>query len=76
MEKTAADYSNEIAELDKEVSEAIRVKEEVHQAILDLRRKRIELDSARSKAAYNLDMLKVKRSLLVHAFYNAKNSGL
>ena len=75
-EKTAADYSNEIAELDKEVSTAIMAKEEVHQAILELRKKRIELDSVKSKASYNLDMLKVKRSLLVHAFYNARNSGL
>lgn len=76
MEKTAADYSNEIAELDKQIAEAIRAKEEVHQAILELRRKKIELDVALSKAKYNLDRLKVERSLGMHNFFNAKNSGL
>ena len=76
MEKTAADYSNDIAETDKLIAEAIRVKEEVHQAILDLRRKKIELDVALSKAKYNVDKLKVERSLLMHEFFNAKNSGL
>ena len=76
MEKTAADYSNEIAELDKQISEAIHNKEIVAQEILELRKKRIDLESVRSKATYNLDMLKVKRSLLVHSFFNAKNSGL
>ena len=76
MEKTAADWSNEVAETDKEISEAIRQNEEVAQAILDLRRKRIELESARSKAKCNLELLKVKRSLQMHNVFNCRNSGL
>jgi hypothetical protein len=76
MERTAADISNEIAEKDKEIAEAIRVKEEVHQEILNLRRKKIELDVALSKAKYNVDKLKVERSLLMHSFFNVRNSGL
>lgn len=76
MEKTAADLSNEISEKDKEIAIAIRDKETVHQAQLDLRRKKIELDVAMSKANYNVEKLKVERSILVHDFYAAKNSGL
>jgi hypothetical protein len=76
VEKTAADYSNDIAQKDKEIAEAIAAKEAVHQAILDLRKRKIELDVSMSKARYNVDKLKVERSLLVHSFYNARNSGL
>ena len=76
MEKTAADYSNEIAELDKEIALAIRNKEEVQQAIYRLQRERIALNEARSKASCNLDLLKNQRSLLMHAMFNARNSGL
>ena len=76
MEKTAADFSNDIAEKDKEIAEAIRVKEEVHQAILGLRKQKIELDVSLSKAKYNLDKLKVERSLLMHDMFSARNSGL
>ena len=76
MEKSASDYSNDIAEKDKEIAEAIRAKEEVHQAQLDLRRKKIELDVMMSKANYNVEKLKVERSILVHDFYAAKNQGL
>ena len=76
MEKTAADFSNDVAEKDKEIAEAIRVKEEVHQAILGLRKQKIELDVSLSKAKYNLDKLKVERSLLMHAMFSARNSGL
>lgn len=76
MEKTAADFSNDIAEKDKEIAEAIRLKEEVHQSILGLRKQKIELDVALSKAKYNLDKLKVERSLLMHDMFSARNSGL
>ena len=75
-EKTAADFSNDIAELDKQIAIAIRDKETVHQAILDLRKKKIDLDVALSKARYNLEKLKVERSLAMHSFFNARNSGL
>ena len=40
------------------------------------RKKKIELDSALSKARYNLDKLKIERSLAMHGFFNARNSGL
>ena len=76
MEKSAADYSNDIAEKDKEIALAIRLKEEIHQAQLELRRKKIDLDSSSSKASYNIDKLKIERSLLMHAMFNARNSGL
>jgi cell division protein FtsL len=76
MEKTAADWSNEVAELDKQIAEGIKAKEVIHQEVLDLRRKKIELDSALSKAKYNLDKLKIERSLAMHNFFNARNSGL
>ncbi len=76
MELSAADYSNLIDEKDKEISEAIRIKEEVHQTMLDLRRKKIELDSALSKARYNIDKLKIERSLLSSQFWHCKNQGL
>lgn len=75
-EHTAADYSNDIAEKDKEIAIAIRVKEEVHQAILELRKKKLEYDVALSKARYNIDKLKIERSLLLHSMFNARNSGL
>ena len=76
MERTASEIGNEIAEKDKEISEAIAVKEVVHQSILELRKKKIELDVALSKARYNIDKLKIERSLLNHDFWSAKNSGL
>jgi len=76
MEKTASDYSNDVAELDKQIAECIKVKETIHQEILDLRRKKIDLDSVLSKARYNLDKLKIERSLAMHNFFNCKNSGI
>jgi len=76
MEKSAAELSVELDAKDNEISEAIRVKEEVHQAMLELRRKKIELDSLLSKARYNYDKLKIERSLLSSSFWHARNSGL
>jgi len=76
MERTSYDFSLEIDEKDKEISKAIAVKEEVHQAMLDLRRKKIELDSSLSKARYNIEKLKIERSLLSSQFWHAKNSGI
>ena len=76
MEKTSADFSNEIDEKDKEISQAITVLETVHQEILALRKQRIELDSSVSKARYNLEKLKIERSLLKSAFWHCKNQGL
>jgi len=76
MEKSASDYSNEVAELDKQIADCIKSKETIHQEILELRKKKIELDSALSKARYNLDKLKIERSLAMHGFFNARNSGL
>jgi hypothetical protein len=76
MEKTAADWSNQIAEIDKQIAVAIRDKETVHQEILDLRKKKIELDIGLSKARYVVEKLKVERSLAMHNFFNARNSGL
>ena len=76
MEKTAADFSNDVAELDKQIAQAIRDKELVHQEILELRKKKIELDVALSKARFNVDNLKIQRSLAMHNFFTARNSGL
>ena len=76
MEKTAADYSNDVAEKDKEIAKAIRDKEEVHQAILELRKRKLELDVSLSKARYNIDKLKIERSLLMHDLFTCRNAGL
>lgn len=76
MEKTSADLSVELDAKDREISEARRVQEEVHQAILNLRRQRIELEVALSKAKYNYDKLKIERTLIASAFWQARNSGL
>ncbi len=76
MEKTAADYSNDVAEIDKQIAIAIRAKEEVHQAQLELRRKKLDLDVMISKANYNIDKLKIERSLAMHDMFNCRNSGL
>jgi hypothetical protein len=76
MEQSSAEISVLLDEKDKEISEAIRVREEIHQAMLDLRRKKIELDVALSKAKYNIDKLKIERTLLNSRFWHCKNSGL
>ena len=76
MDKTSSQYSQDIADKDSEIAEAIRVKEEVRQAILTLRKQKIELDVALSKAQYNYEKLKIERSLLVHHFYSCKEQGL
>lgn len=76
MEKTAAEYSNDIAEKDKEISQAIADKEVIANEIFTIRKKKMELDQAMSKARYNIDKLKLERSLLNHAFWSAKNAGL
>lgn len=76
MEKTSADLSVELDEKDREIAEAIRVKEEVHQSILNLRRQKIELDVALSKAKYNYDKLKIERTLLASSFWHCKSAGL
>ena len=75
-EKTSADLSLDLDAKDKEIAEAIRVKEEVHQAILNLRRQKIELDVALSKAKYNYDKLKIERTQIASAFWHAKSAGL
>ena len=76
MDKSSAELSVELDSKDREIGEARRVMEEVHQAILDLRKKRIELDVSLSKAKYNYEKLKIERTLLASAFWQAKNAGL
>ncbi len=76
MEKSSAELAVDLDEKDREISEARRVMEEVHQSILNLRRQRIELEVSSSKARYNYDKLKIERTLLANAFWQAKNSGL
>ena len=76
MEHTASDYANQIAEKDKEISRAIADKEVIANEIFTIRKKKMELDQAMSKARYNIDKLKLERSLLNHSFWSCKNSGL
>lgn len=76
MEKNSAEFANDIAEKDKEIAKAIADKEVVANEIFVLRRKKMDLDQAMSKVRYNIDKLKLERSLLNHAFWNAKNSGI
>lgn len=76
MEKSASDYANEIAEKDKEISLAIAAKEVVANEVFTLRKKMMDLNQAMSKCRYNIDKLKLERSLLNHSFWSAKNMGL
>lgn len=76
MEKTAVDYDQDIQAKDLEIAEAIKSKETIHQEILNLRRKKIDLDMALSKAKFNLDLLKIERTQLVSHFWHCKNQGL
>ncbi len=76
MEKSSAELSVDLDGKDREISEAIKAKELVHQEILALRRKKIDLDIALSKAKYNYDKLKIERTLIASHFWSAKNSGL
>ena len=76
MEKTAAEYANEIAEKDKEIGLAIAAKEVVANEVFTLRKKMMDLNQSMSKCRYNIDKLKLERSLLNHEFWAAKNSGL
>lgn len=76
METTAADYANQIAEKDKEISLAIAAKEVVANEVFTLRKKMMDLNQAMSKCRYNIDKLKLERSLLNHSFWSAKNMGL
>ena len=75
-EKPASEIANEIAEKDKEISLAIADKEVVANEVFTLRRKAMDLNQAMSKCRYNIDKLKLERSLLNHAFWAAKNQGL
>ena len=76
MEKTASDYANEIADKDREISKAIADKEVVANEVFTLRKKMMDLNQLMSKCRYNIDKLKLERSLLNHSFWSAKNSGL
>jgi len=76
MEKTSAELSNDIDLKDKEINEAIKSMEVIHQELLNLRKQKIDLDIALSKARYNKEKLKIERSLLVSQFWSAKHQGL
>jgi hypothetical protein len=76
MDKSSADLGLELDDKDREISESRRIMEEVHQSLLNLRRQKIELDIALSKAKYNYDKLKIERTLLASHFWSAKNQGL
>ena len=76
MEKTAAELANEISEKDKEISLAIGDKEVVANEIFTLRRKMMDLNQSMGKCRYNIEKLKLERSLLNHAFWSCKNQGL
>ena len=76
MDKSSAEISTEIDSKDKEINEAIKSMEIVHQELLNLRKQKIDLDIALSKARYNKEKLKIERSLLVSQFWAARHSGL
>ena len=76
MDKTSAELSVDLDAKDGEIAEAIKAKELVHQEILALRRKKIDLDIALSKAKYNYDKLKIERTLIASHFWSAKSAGL
>jgi len=76
MDKSSADLSLDLDDKDREISESRRIMEEVHQQLLTLRRQKIDLDIALSKAKYNYDKLKIERTLIASAFWHAKSAGL
>ena len=76
MDKSSAELSVEIDNKDKEINLAIKDMEIVHQELLNLRKIKIDLDIALSKAKYNKEKLKIERSLLVSQFWSARHSGL
>ena len=76
MEQSAAEIANLIAEKDKEIGLAIAAKEVVANEVFTLRKKMMDLNQSMSKCRYNIDKLKLERSLLNHEFWAAKNSGL
>lgn len=73
---SSSEIGNLIDEKDKEISKALADVETIHQGILDLRRKRLELESSQSKAKYVVEKLKIERSLLRSQFWHCKNQGL
>jgi hypothetical protein len=76
MDDSSENLQNQIDNKDKEINEAIKQMEIVHQSILELRRRKIDLDQSLSKARYNKEKLKIERSLLVSQFWHNKNQGL
>lgn len=74
--KSSATLGVELDLKDREIAAARMVQEQVHQEIINLRRKRIDLDSSLAKAKYNYEKLKIERTLIASAFWHNKNQGL
>ena len=82
-ELTSADYSNLIAEKEKEISAALENQIIFEQSILSLQKdilekqvKKKEYEITNSKAKHNLRKLSIEKSLLDKLFWHAKNSGI
>jgi hypothetical protein len=83
MSLSSTDIAELISRKEKEIQEALRVKEVVDQEdihidrqILELRLKKKDVESAQSKATHNVRQLELERKQLEKQFWACKNSGL
>ena len=82
MEKTSAELSNEIVEIEKTLREQIKnlslITDEANvtaREILELRVKKKNLEIAQDKAKFIIKDLNLRKSILEKAFWSARNSG-
>lgn len=83
LDKTAAEISNLIDEKAKELSLALKSHYTLEQEklllqrdILDLQRRKKDIEISLSKSLHNLKQMSIEQGLLKNAFFSAKNSGL
>ena len=81
--RSSADISQEVANKENELSEALenhfKVEQErllISKEIIDLQSKKKEFEIAESKSSHIIKKIKIEISLLQKMFWNAKNSGL
>jgi len=83
VSKSSAEIGNDIAELEKQLTEALESQHQVEQAILllqrdilDKQRAKKDLEIANSKATHLVRKLTIETRLLRGAFWSCKNQGL
>ena len=83
MEKSSAEISNEIAEKENELADILTNQQSIEQEILilqrdilELQRKKKDLEISNSKARHLVKKCTIEISLLKNKFWQVKNSGL